>query len=107
MHWSSRRDRSDVCCRKYECTFCKTVTPSLLFSRSPECVFPAEHHVQPSPPNKISAAQNSAEKLEKGRVWYDGLTLPGTLNLEEFEFSDDKLGVVFEDEELVGILSPE
>lgn len=87
--------------RKYECTFCKTITPSLYFSRSPSVTFPTEHHLPPSPANRIAAAQAGADKLEKGKVWYEGLTLPGTLDVERFEFSDKKLGVVFEDEELV------
>ena len=41
------------------------------------------------------------EKLEKGKVWYEGMVLPGTLDLGAFQFTDDKLGVVFEDEDLV------
>lgn len=91
--------------RKYECTFCKTVTPSLLFSSSPNASFPTEHHVRPSPPKDIAAAQAGADKLEKGKVWYEGLTLPGTLDLNQFKYVDKKLGVVFEDEELVRYLS--
>ncbi|KAK1927275.1 putative cytoplasm protein [Papiliotrema laurentii] len=87
--------------KKYECTFCKTITPSLYFSRSPSVTFPTEHHLPPSPANRIAAAQAGADKLEKGKVWYEGLTLPGTLDVERFEFSDKKLGVVFEDEELI------
>lgn len=87
--------------RKYECTFCKTVTPSLLFSRSPTEPFPSEHHLTPSSADRIAAAQAGAEKLEKGKKWYEGLVLPGTLDLAHFHLSDSKLGVVFEDEELV------
>jgi transcription elongation factor Elf1 len=87
--------------RKYECTFCKTITPSLLFSRSSDADFPSDHHVQPSPSNIVAAARAGAEKLEKGKKWYDGLTLPGTLDLDRFDYVDRKLSVVFEDEDLV------
>lgn len=86
--------------RKYECTFCKTVTPSLLFSRNSNATFPTEHHLDTSPADRITAAQN-VEKVEKGKTWYDGLVLPGTLDLSQFKFTDSKLGVVFEDQDLV------
>ena len=89
--------------RKSECTFCKTPLPSLLFSRSAETPFPEEHHRQSSPANVIAAAQENAEKLPKGERWDRGLTLPGTLDLGSFAFTDDKLGVVFEDEAMVCI----
>jgi len=87
--------------RKYECTICKTVTPSLFFSRSSEVTFPTEHHVLSSPASRIAAAQAGADKIEKGKHWYDGLVLPGTLDLDGFLFTDKKLSVVFDDEELV------
>jgi hypothetical protein len=88
--------------RKKECTFCKTPTPSLLFSRSPATPFPAEHHVlPPAPPDVIAAAQANADKLPKGKRWDEGLILPGTLELSRFDFADEKLGVAFEDEAMV------
>ncbi|ORX38336.1 hypothetical protein BD324DRAFT_578052 [Kockovaella imperatae] len=87
--------------KKYECTYCKTVTPSLLFSRTSTAPFPAEHHVQPSPAARIQAAMDGADKLPKGQQWFKGLTLPGTLDVEAFEHHDVKLGVVFEDEDMM------
>jgi hypothetical protein len=87
--------------RRTECTYCKTPLPSLLFSRSPSTPFPSDHHIQPSPANKIAAAQANEDKVEKGHKWYEGLTLPGKLDVRKFEFGDEKLGVVFEDEDMV------
>ena len=87
--------------RNFSCTFCKTSIPSLLFSRSPSTPFPADHHIQPTPPNRIAAALANTDKLEKGERWDKGLTMPGTLELALFPFSDEKLGVVFEDEDMV------
>lgn len=87
--------------RKTECTFCKTPTPSILFTRSPDTPFPEDHHKRASPPNVIAAALENAEKLPKGERWDRGLTLPGTLEMGAFPYVDEKLGVVFEDEEMV------
>ena len=39
--------------------------------------------------------------MEKGHKWYEGLILPGKLDVTKFEFGDAKLGVVFEDEDMV------
>ena len=91
--------------RKYECTICKTITPSLFFSRSPEVTFPTDHHLPSSPASRIAAAQAGSEKLEKGKNWFDGLVLPGTLDLDGFLFTDKKLSVVFDDEELVSCIA--
>jgi hypothetical protein len=88
-------------CRKNECTFCKTPAPSLLFSRSADTPFPEDHHRQPSPAKVIAAALENADKLPKGEKWDRGLTLPGTLDMGSFPYTDDKLGVVFEDEAMV------
>lgn len=90
--------------RKTECTFCKTPTPSVLFSRTPNTPFPTEHHITPSPPAVIAAAQAGADKLEKGQRWDRGLTLPGKLDMTAFPHTDEKLGVVFEDEDMVSWL---
>ncbi len=87
--------------RNFSCTFCKTSLPSLLFSRSPSNPLPTEHHITPSPPNRIAAALANADKLEKGERRDKGLTLPGLLDLGQFPFNDEKLGVVFEDEDMV------
>jgi len=86
--------------RKKDCTFCKTYLPSLFFSHSPDSTLPSEHHLPSSLPNEIASAQAGAEK---GKDWTTGLTLPGTLDLTAFEFVDDKLGVVFENEEIVSV----
>jgi hypothetical protein len=77
--------------------------PSLLFSRSSESTFPTEHQIKPSPPNKIAIAIANQEKMEKekGPKWDAGLIFPGMLDVEKFDFNDVKLGVVFEDEEMV------
>ncbi len=84
-----------------ECAYCKTLCPSLLFSRE-QAQFPDGPLRKPSSEQKIERAQAEAEKPEnKGKKWYQGLILPGTLDLKEFEFKDEKLGVVFEDEEVV------
>lgn len=91
--------------RNFSCTFCKTSLPSLLFSRSPTTPFPSEHHIPPSPPNRIAAALANADKLEKGERWDKGLILPGTLDVEAFGFGDEKLGVMFEDEDMVSLLN--
>ena len=91
--------------RNFSCTFCKTSLPSLLFSRDPTTRFPTEHRLTPSPANRIAAALANADKLEKGEKWDKGLVLPGTLDLEAFRHSDDKLGVVFEDEDMVSNIS--
>ena len=85
-------------CRKTDCTFCKTPLPTVLFSRSPDTPFPSENHLEPSPPNAIAKAQ---EEAKKGERWDKGLTLPGTLDLGAFPYVDEKLGVVFEDEDMV------
>jgi hypothetical protein len=66
-------------------------------------VFPSQHHLTSAPASRIAAAQAGTEKLEKGKHWYDGLVLPGTLDLEQFLFTDKKLSVVFDDEELVSL----
>ena len=87
--------------RNFSCTFCKTSLPSLLFSRSATATLPTNHHVTPSPPSQITAALANADKLEKGEKWDKGLILPGTLDLDAFPLSDEKLGVVFEDEDMV------
>lgn len=91
--------------RKKDCTYCKTVQPSLIFSRSPTATFPTEHHVKPSPAAKIEAARANADKLAKGQKWDAGLILPGTLDMSAFEFSDDQTSVVFEDADMVRLLS--
>lgn len=49
----------------------------------------------------IAAAAANAEKLPKGQKWDEGLINPGTLDVTKFPCSDAKLGVVFEDEEMV------
>lgn len=84
-----------------DCTFCKTRLPSLLFCRSPTIPFPPEHHVTPSPSEVIAVAHAAEDKLPKGERWDRGLTLPGTLDLSKFPYTDEKLGVVFEDEDMV------
>jgi hypothetical protein len=87
-----------------ECAYCKTLCPSLLFARE-QAQFPDGPLRKPSSEQKIERAQAEAEKPEnKGKKWYQGLILPGTLDLKEFEFKDEKLGVVFEDEEVVSCL---
>lgn len=70
----------------------------MLFSRSPDTPFPSENHLEPSPPNAIAKAQ---EEAKKGERWDKGLTRPGTLDLGAFPYVDEKLGVVFEDEDMV------
>lgn len=85
-----------------ECAYCKTLCPSLLFSRSSEVQFPDGPFRRPSSQQAIERAQAEADKPEKkGKKWYQGLILPGTLDLKDFPYSDEKLGVVFEDEEVV------
>ncbi|OXG14726.1 cytoplasmic protein [Cryptococcus neoformans Tu401-1] len=84
--------------KKTDCTFCKTPLPTVLFSRSPDTPFPSENHLEPSPPNAIAKAQ---EEAKKGERWDKGLTLPGTLDLGAFPYVDEKLGVVFEDEDMM------
>lgn len=87
--------------RMIECAYCKTLCPSLLFSRE-QAAFPEGPLRKPSTEARIERAQAEAEKPEnKGKKWYQGLVLPGTLDLKEFEFKDEKLGVAFEDEEVV------
>jgi hypothetical protein len=88
--------------RKTDCTYCKTAQPSLVFSRSPTTPFPAEHTLRPSAPAAIAAAQARAEKeKDKSERWDRGLTLPGKLNMNHFEFKDEKTSIVFEDEDMV------
>ncbi|WRT68595.1 uncharacterized protein IL334_005573 [Kwoniella shivajii] len=87
--------------KKTDCTFCKTPLPSLLFSRSPTAPFPTEHHVSPSSPSVIAAAQAKAESLPKGSKWDEGIIHPGTLDIGAFPYGDDILGVVFEDEDMM------
>ncbi|ORY35728.1 hypothetical protein BCR39DRAFT_511754 [Naematelia encephala] len=87
--------------KKNECTFCKTPLPSLLFSRSPTTPFPSEHHITPSPPAVIAAALANADKLPKEQRWDVGLILPGKLDLTAFPYVDEKLNVVFEDEDVM------
>lgn len=85
-----------------ECAYCKTLCPSVLFSRSAETNFPDGPFRPPSSERAIEKAQADADKPEnKGKKWYQGLVLPGTLDLKEFPYCDEKLGVVFEDEEVV------
>ncbi|WVQ79743.1 hypothetical protein IAT38_001843 [Cryptococcus sp. DSM 104549] len=84
--------------KKKECTFCKTPTPSLLFSRSPDATFPTEHLFNPSPLSVIAHAKENAVKDEP---WDQGLILPGTLDIEEFPYGDESQGVVFEDEDMM------
>ncbi|BEI87477.1 uncharacterized protein CcaverHIS019_0101950 [Cutaneotrichosporon cavernicola] len=84
-----------------ECAYCKTLCPSLLFARE-QAAFPVGPLRKPSSEQRMERAQAEAEKPEnKGKKWYQGLVLPGTLDLKEFEFKDEKLGVVFEDEEVM------
>lgn len=87
-----------ILCRKTDCTFCKTPLPTVLFSRSPDTPFPNESHLESSPADVISKAQEGAKKGER---WDKGLTLPGTLDLGAFPYVDEKLGVMFEDEDMV------
>ncbi|RXK42341.1 hypothetical protein M231_00331 [Tremella mesenterica] len=75
--------------------------PSLLFSRSPTAPFPTDHHLTPSPAEQIASASANTDKLEKGQKWYTGLTMPGTLDLTKFKYTDAKLGLVFEDEDMM------
>lgn len=89
--------------RKIDCTYCKTVQPSLYFSRSPNTPFPEDHRVKPSPAHLIAAAQANADKLGKGERWDKGLILPGKLDMAAFEFKDEKLSVVFEDADMVRV----
>nr|ODN94469.1 cytoplasmic protein [Cryptococcus depauperatus CBS 7855] len=84
--------------KKTDCTFCKTPNPSVFFSRSPDTTFPTEHHVKPSHPDLIARAQAATKKDER---WDKGLILPGTLDLTAFPYTDEKLGVVFEDEDVM------
>ncbi|ODN83658.1 hypothetical protein L202_01755 [Cryptococcus amylolentus CBS 6039] len=84
--------------KKDHCTFCKTDLPTVYFSRLPTAVFPEENHLTPSPAAKIAKAKAEAKKDEK---WQKGLILPGTLDLGAFPYVDDKLGVVFEDEDMM------
>lgn len=87
-----------------ECAYCKTLCPSLLFARE-MAPFPDGPLRKPSSEQRIERARAEAEKPEnKGKKWYQGLDLPGTLDLKEFEFKDEKLGVAFEDEEVVSCL---
>ncbi|WVR09437.1 hypothetical protein IAU60_006504 [Kwoniella sp. DSM 27419] len=88
--------------KKNDCTFCKTPLPSLLFSRSPTCTFPTEHHITPTPPAVIAAAQaKAAKENDKTKKWDAKLTHPGKLDLTAFPHVDDILSVVFEDEEMM------
>ncbi|WVQ72092.1 hypothetical protein IAR50_001637 [Cryptococcus sp. DSM 104548] len=84
--------------KKDHCTFCKTHLPSVYFSRLPTAGFPEENHLVPSPAAKIAKAKAEAKKDEK---WEKGLILPGTLDLGAFPYVDEKLGVVFEDEDMM------
>lgn len=82
--------------------------PSLLFSKSPETEFPDGPFRKPTAPATIERAQAEATKPEnKGKKWYSGLVLPGTLDLKQFPYSDEKLGVAFEDEEVVSTQRPQ
>ena len=92
--------------RKKDCTYCKTVQPSLIFSRSSNATFPVEHQVEPSPERAIEAAKANADKLAKGQRWDEGLTLPGKLDMSAFKFSDEQTSVVFEDADMVGLPAP-
>lgn len=91
-----------------ECAYCKQMCPSLLFSKSPETEFPDGPFRKPTAPATIERAQAEATKPEnKGKKWYSGLVLPGTLDLKQFPYSDEKLGVAFEDEEVVSAQCPQ
>ncbi|KAJ9114719.1 hypothetical protein QFC22_005595 [Naganishia vaughanmartiniae] len=61
--------------KKLDCTFCKTLLPSLLFTTDAETPFPS------TPP--------------------DSKLPPGTLDMSAYEFSDAKLGIVFENAEMM------
>ncbi|KAL7422362.1 hypothetical protein Q5752_003008 [Cryptotrichosporon argae] len=88
--------------KKFECTYCKTICPSVLFSHSPTTPFPASPRVPESSARAIERAQADADKPEnKGKVWWKGLTLPGALDLKAFPYTDEKMGVVFEDEDMM------
>ncbi|KAL1405818.1 hypothetical protein Q8F55_007496 [Vanrija albida] len=88
--------------KRIECTFCKTLLPSLQFSQSPDATLPDGPWRKPSSDAALEKAQADAEKPEnKGKKWYQGLVLPGTLDVKDFPYADEKLGVVFEDEEMM------
>lgn len=88
--------------RRIECTFCKTLLPSLQFSRSPEATLPNGPWKKASSDAALEKAEADAQKPEnKGKRWYQGLVLPGTLDVTDFPFADEKLSVVFEDDEMV------
>ncbi|KAG7570946.1 hypothetical protein FFLO_01144 [Filobasidium floriforme] len=63
--------------KKNDCTFCKTVNPTLLFSSSPDTPFPT----QATPPGADFE--------------------PGQLDVKQFEWHDEKLGVVFESQSMM------
>jgi hypothetical protein len=74
----------------------------LIFTRSPNTPFPSDRTLAPSPAGEIAKAQARAEKeKDKTERWDKNLTLPGKLDLNAFEFYDEKTSIVFEDEDMV------
>ncbi|WVF67503.1 hypothetical protein IAT40_002259 [Kwoniella sp. CBS 6097] len=91
--------------KKNDCTFCKSPLPSLLFSRSPTAPFPSEHHITPSRPEVIAAAQAKGDKEReagnKTYKWDKNIIWPGKLDLGAFPYIDEILNVVFENEDMM------